>query len=105
LVDWESKLPATTFEVLQRYIPEFTAGKIRLPSAFHKIEEEKRLADYSKSLEEANVFLTKRIELLPDEVQKINAAQSRIQAVRLFDGMLRSYFSSIVWAEWKDSRE
>lgn len=101
LVEWEDKLPATTFELLPRYIPEFTAEKMRIPDDLRKIAAEKRLTDYSKSLDEAKAFLVKKIELLPEEIQKISAAQSRIQAVRLFDGMLRSYFSSIVWAEWE----
>lgn len=105
LVDWENKLPETTFEVLPRYIPEFTAEKMRIPDDLRKIAIEKRLTDYSKSLEEAKAFLDKKMEFLPDEIQRINSVNSRLQAVRLFDGMLRSYFSSIIWAEWKDTRE
>jgi hypothetical protein len=39
------------------------------------------------------------------ESQEINSANTRIQAIRLFDGMLRSFFASINWAEWESTRK
>jgi len=50
-------------------------------------------------------FLNSRIENIELEIQQITQIKSRLQAVKLFDGMLRSYFSSINWIEWENSRE
>ncbi|MBV5313008.1 MAG: hypothetical protein JZU47_06910 [Prolixibacteraceae bacterium] len=104
-VDWQYKLPENTFKILSQYIPDFNPGDIQIPGNIHFIAEEKTITNYSKTFSDFNAFLDKRIELIPMEIQKINATQTKLQAVRLFDGMLRSYFSSIGWAEWKNTRE
>jgi hypothetical protein len=62
-------------------------------------------ASYEQTLKEFSSFLDGRIKKVPEEVQKITSTGSRIQAFRLFDGMLRSYFNSITWAEWINNRE
>jgi len=104
-VDWQYKLPENTFKILSQYIPDFNPDDIQMPGNIHFIAEEKTITNYSKTFSDFNAFLDKRIELIPMEIQKINATQTKLQAVRLFDGMLRSYFSSIGWAEWKNTRE
>ena len=103
--DWQFHLPENTFLILPRYIPEMNADSIQIPENIHFIGEEKKVVDYPETLSNFNAFLDLRIAQIPDEIQKINTSQSRLQAVRLFDGMLRSYFSSINWAEWKNTRE
>jgi len=103
--DWQYHLPENTFTILIRYMPELNAETIQIPGNIHFIGEEKKVTDYSQTLSGFNAFLDQRIAQLPAEIQKINSTQSRLQAVRLFDGMLRSYFSSINWAEWKNTRE
>lgn len=104
-VDWQYKLPENTFKILPQYIPDFNPADIQIPGNIHFIAEEKTISNYPKTFSDFNAFLDKRIELIPTEIQKINATQTKLQAVRLFDGMLRSYFSSIGWAEWKNTRE
>ena len=104
-VDWQYKLPENTFVILSRYIPELTVEAIKLPGKIHTIAEQKTVADYTQTLNDFSAFLDHRIEQIPIELQKISSVQSRLQAVRLFDGMLRSYFSSVNWAEWKNTRE
>lgn len=104
-IDWQYHLPENTFTILTRYLPDLNAETIQIPGNINFIGEEKKVTDYSQTLKEFNSFLEQRIALVPDEIQKINSTQSRLQAVRLFDGMLRSYFSSIYWAEWKNTRE
>ncbi len=104
-VDWQYKLPENTFVILSRYLPDLTVETIKLPKKIHSIAEDKTIADYTQTLNDFGTFLDHRIEQIPVELQKISSTQSRIQAVRLFDGMLRSYFSSVNWAEWKNTRE
>lgn len=104
-VDWEKTLPENTFKVLGRYIPELTTELILMPENISKITDEKAIADYQQVINSLNTFLDQRIQQVPEETQKINSTQARLQAVKLFDGMLRSYISSIYWAEWKDTRE
>ena len=103
--DWQFHLPENTFKILPVYIPEMNADSIQIPANIHFIGEEKKVVDYPQTLSSFTAFLDQRIGQVPDEIQKINTTQSRLQAVRLFDGMLRSYFSSINWAEWKNTRE
>ncbi len=104
-VDWQYRLPENTFIILSRYIPDLSAEKIQMPSNIHFIAEEKTVANYPQTVDNLNAFPDRRMLQLPDEIQKIKTAQTRLQAVRLFDGMLRSYISSIYWAEWKNTRE
>lgn len=102
---WQNKLPENTFKVLQRHLPDLTADKVQMPGNIRSVAEEKTIANYTQTLGDFNAFLDQRIEQIPAEIQQITATLARLQAVRLFDGMLRSYFSSIAWAEWKDTRE
>lgn len=102
--EWLSKLPETTFKNLSDYIPEIKPENVRLPENLAGNASEKSISDYPKTLSDFIGFVDKRIEQVPNEIQLINSIHSRLQAVRLFDGMLRSYFSSITWAEWKSTR-
>jgi len=104
-VDWQYKLPENTFIILARFMPDLNVETIKIPGNIHFIAEEKTITNYSQTLNDFNLFLDQRIEQIPLELQKISSTQSRLQAVRLFDGMLRSYFSSVNWAEWKNTRE
>jgi hypothetical protein len=103
--DWQYHLPENTFKNIPRYMPEISSETIQIPGNLHFIGEEKTVTDYAQTSSNFNAFLDRRIGQVPVEIQKINSTQSRLQAVRLFDGMLRSYFSSINWAEWKNTRE
>jgi len=61
--------------------------------------------NYTQALKDFSAFLDLRILQVQDEIQSINSTKARLQVVKLFDGMLRSYVSSIYWAEWKNTRE
>ena len=102
--DWQKKVSPNTFIVLTRYMPQLDIKNVKIPDNIQSIAEEKTIPDYSQAVTELQTFLDARIEQVPDELQKINSIHTRIQAIRLFDGMLRSYFSSINWAEWKSTR-
>jgi len=103
--NWQAKLPDKTFEHLLQYIPDLKIDSIRIPKKFELIQKEKDLADYSQTLKDFNAFIDQRIKMITVETQEINSANSRIQAIRLFDGMLRSFFASINWAEWESTRK
>jgi hypothetical protein len=103
--DWQSKLPENTFNLLLNYIPDIHTDSIVSPEKLDLIAKEKVISDYPSALNEFNAFIDQRIKKLPVETQNINSVNTRIQAVRLFDGMLRSFFASIDWAEWVNTRE
>jgi hypothetical protein len=103
--DWQNKLPENNFKILGRYIPDLKEDAIRLPETVYPISKQREVPNYLQTVSEMNAFLDQRIPQVPDETQKIGSTQSRLQAVRLFDGMLRSYLSSIYWSEWKDTRQ
>jgi len=102
---WQNKLPENIFQHLLLYIPEINVENMQLPKTLYSVAQQKAVPDYSQTVADFNAFLDQRIQQVPDEIQKISSTHSRLQAVRLFDGMLRSYFSSISWAEWKNTRE
>jgi hypothetical protein len=104
-LDWQNKLPENTFKIIPLYIPDIKSEDIGLPATIFKAAKEKSIADYAQLLSDFNAFLDKRTEQAPLETQKINSTQARLQTVRLFDNMLRSYYSSITWAEWQNTRE
>jgi hypothetical protein len=103
--DWQSKLPENSFGLLNKYIPEIHTDSIAIPEKIALFSKNKNDGDYEKTLKDFSSFLDTRLQKVPGEVQKIASTGSRIQAFRLFDGMLRSYFNSITWAEWVNNRE
>ena len=103
--DWQNKLPESTFKILARYMPGLNAETIRLPESFSAIAKQKSVDNYPQALTELTAFVDQRQAKVPEEIQLITSTQGRLQAVRLFDGMLRSYMSSIYWGEWKDTRQ
>ena len=104
-VDWQQKMPENTIKVLTRYLPDLKADEFQMSENIRSIATEKKIIDYPQTLNNLNTFIDQRIEQLPNETQQISSTNSRLQAVKLFDGMLRSYISSIYWAEWKNTRE
>ncbi len=102
---WQQKLPENSFNILTSYLPDLKAENIEMPANMLTIAKEKTVSNYLQTIIELNTFLDQRIQQVPDEIQQISSTQTRLQAVKLFDGMLRSYVSSIYWAEWKNTRE
>lgn len=102
---WESNLPDKTFDHLLQYIPDVNIDSLRISENLKTIKKEKDITNYSQTLFDFKTFITHRSKNISDENQNLNSVNTRIQAVRLFDGMLRSYFASITWAEWKSTRE
>ncbi|HCY42800.1 MAG TPA: hypothetical protein DHV48_15870 [Prolixibacteraceae bacterium] len=103
-LNWQNSLPENTFSEFSRYIPELVSENILMPVNIRRVAEVKSVANYAQTISDLNTFLDQRILQIPEEIQKINAANTRLQTVKLFDGMLRGYFSSINWAEWKSTR-
>lgn len=103
-LNWQNSLPENTFSEFSRYIPELDSENILMPVNIRTVAEVKSVTNYSQTISDLNTFLDQRILQIPEEIQKINAANTRLQTVKLFDGMLRGYFSSINWAEWKSTR-
>jgi hypothetical protein len=101
---WLAKIPESNFRNLADYIPEINTENIRTPENLGTVASANSISDYPKTLSDFAAFIDRRIEQVASENQLINSIHSRLQAVRLFDGMLRSYFSSITWAEWKSTR-
>ena len=103
-LDWQYSLPDNWMVVMGLYIPQLNTDNVIVPATLQSILDENIAAD-SKSVDQMKAFLNSRIENIELEIQQITQIKSRLQAVKLFDGMLRSYFSSINWIEWENSRE
>lgn len=102
--DSQNQLPENTFQTLLKFIPDLKVDDIQIPDNLKISAKDKSNVDYAKTMQTFGAFLDKRIQLTQDEIQKINSAYSRLQAITLFDQMLRSYFSSITWASWESTR-
>jgi len=85
-------------------MPRLKQDEIKLPDNLNFTPQGKSMDNYPQAISDFNAFLDKRIQQIPDEIDKINAIHTQLQAIRLFDQMLRSYFSSVNWAEWKSTR-
>lgn len=103
-IDWQNKLPKNACEILPLFMPDLHPDSVKIPARLQSIAEEKSVADYTQTVADVNAFLDQRIRQVPNQIQQINSIQSRLQAIRLFDQILRSYFSSIMWAQWKSTR-
>lgn len=103
--DWFAKLPESSLMNLADYLPGIKMNDVRLPQNLSAVVSSKTVNDYAQSLGSFKTFLEKRGTDIANETQLISSVQSRIQAIRVLDGMLRSYFSSINWAEWQNTRE
>lgn len=103
--DWFSKLPVQTSELLNKYAPDIHVDSITVPQQITRFQKDQSNQEYQNVLNGYKIFLDNRISKTTDESQKINNINNRMQAIRLFDGMLRSYFNSISWAEWINTRE
>jgi len=102
--DWYTKLPEAEIINLKDYISEIKPDSVRLMNDLASVATSKTISDYTQTLNDFKAFLKRRTRQVANETQQVNSVQSRLPAVRLFDGMLRSYFSSIVWAEWESTR-
>ena len=103
--DWQAKLPENSIGLINKYIPDIHTDSIAAPEKIQGFTKTANDGDYAQTLKDFNGFLDNRIKQAPVEIQKITSSSSKIQAFRLFDGMLRSYFNSISWAEWINTRE
>ncbi len=103
--NWLKQLPQNTSRLLPVCVPGLKMDSIQIPATVGLTNGGKDITEYSKALNELNAFVNQRIERIPNEIQMISSTQNKLQAIRLFDNMLRSYFSSINWAEWKNTRE
>lgn len=103
-IDWQNKLPKNAFQIMPLFMPRLKQDEIKLPDNLNFTPQGKSMDNYPQAISDFNAFLDKRIQQIPDEIDKINAIHTQLQAIRLFDQMLRSYFSSINWAEWKSTR-
>ncbi len=103
--DWFSKLPLGTSDLLNKYTPGIQMDSINIPQQITRFQKDQSNQEYQNVLNKYKIFLDNRIGKTITENQTINNANNRMQAIRLFDGMLRSYFNSISWAEWINTRE
>lgn len=104
-MDWQFNLPDGWMIVLNTYIPALNVERVLVPLPFQAIAEKSDRIVTASEAENVNVYFRTRAEEIVSEIQQIAQARNKLQAVKLFDGMLRSYISSINWAEWENTRE
>ncbi|MGQ7869728.1 hypothetical protein [Sunxiuqinia sp. sy24] len=104
-ISWEEALPGNAEALLQYYANDFNweNTNIRTFLAFNPAEE--RINNIEQSLVDFQRFLDNRAENIEAEKQKIQYALTRLQAVRIFDGMLMGFFSSLNFARWQNTRK
>jgi hypothetical protein len=103
--NWRKQISQDAPDIFNRYLPEINQDEIQLPGNLYYIGEEKYKGDFDKNMIDFKTFITKRNDQYPEEIAKINNLYTRLQAVKLFDGMLRSYFASATWYQWQNNRQ
>lgn len=103
-LDWQYSLPENWLLIFATYLPQINTEQIILPSAIESVLRDKEQIN-ENTCQLLQSFLKLRLENISIEKQQIAHLRTKIQAVKLFDGMLRSYISSINWANWENTRE
>ena len=101
---WENALPNQAESLLQDYAKDFNWENTSIRSFLAFNPNEERINNLEQSQADFHRFLENRQENIEAEKQKINYALTRLQAVRIFDGMLMGFFSSLNFARWENTR-
>lgn len=104
-IKWQKNLPTTAEPLIQTYTQNLDWNKVNLLAYFSFNPDEDRINHVDQAQADFQQFLNERQSAINEEKQKINYALTRLQAVRIFDGMLKGYFSSINFAQWKNIRK
>ncbi|HKJ40526.1 MAG TPA: hypothetical protein VKA27_00480, partial [Sunxiuqinia sp.] len=97
-LEWQENLPSDAESLLHQYAKEIKWQDIRINTYLSFNPEEERINNKLQVEDDLHRFLDNRSANMAFEKQKISYALTRIQAVRIFDGMLRGFFSSINFA-------
>ena len=103
-LQWQDDLPNSAESLLLQYAKDIKWQDVRINNFLSFNPEEERINNVMQVQEDLHRFLDNRIANIPFEKQKISYALTRLQAVRIFDGMLRGFFSSINFAHWENTR-
>lgn len=103
-INWQNELPESWIQVFNTYLPDLSPEVIMMTPSLSRYAEEGKIPQMNPCLAQLGEFYQQRSENIPIESQRITQVKNRLQAVKLFDGMLRSYISSINWAGWENSR-
>ena len=102
-LDWQYTLPDNWLVVMGIYLPQISTENIMIPSGLQSLVETNQ--NNPSSGDQMKAFFNQRVQNIELETQQISQLKNKLQAVKLFHGMLRSYISSINWAEWENSRD
>lgn len=102
---WQEDLPGNAENLLHDYAKEINWQNVRINSYLPFNPDEERINNLSQVQQDLHRFLDNRKESIGMEKQKISYALTRLQAVRIFDGMLMGFFSSINFAHWENTRQ
>jgi hypothetical protein len=103
--NWENTLPSQAESLLQDYAKDFNWENTSIRSFLAFNPSGERINNLEQSQADFRRFLENRQENIELEKQKINYALTRLQAVRIFDGMLMGFFSSLNFARWENQRK
>jgi hypothetical protein len=105
IIKWQESLPTNAEALLTTYTKDIDWTDIMIQSALSFNPEKDRINNPDLAITDFKEFLSRRTQQVQTEKKKINYASTRLQAVKIFDGMLLGYFSSINFAKWENTRE
>ncbi|WP_321286658.1 hypothetical protein [uncultured Sunxiuqinia sp.] len=105
LIKWQESLPSNAESLLNTYTKDIDWTDVIVQSALSFDPEKDRINKLDLAMNDFKEFLSRRTQQIQVEKKKINYASTRLQAVKIFDGMLLGYFSSINFAKWENTRE
>ena len=103
-LSWQNSLPHNAESLLHKYVDDIDWQQVTINSYLSFNPEEERINNVDQCLGDIGKYLENREQQIESEKQRINYALTRLQAVRIFDGMLKGYFSAIKFAKWENTR-
>jgi hypothetical protein len=103
--EWQQSLPTNTEVLLSKYVKDLDWQNIVITGYLSFDPDEGLIKNLKQCQADLHRFFGNRMENIASEKQKLAYAHTRLQAVKIFDGMLMGLFSSINFATWENQRE
>lgn len=104
-IKWQETLPVNSESLLETYASDVDWHNIKIQNFLSYNPQEERINNIEQVVTDFQTFLKSRTQNIPFEKQKINYALTRLNAVKIFDGMLMGLFSSVNFANWENTRK
>ncbi|MGQ8335714.1 hypothetical protein ACUNWD_04130 [Sunxiuqinia sp. A32] len=102
--EWQKELPLNAEALFNSYSQGLDWHEITIQSYLSFNPDEERINNLDKCIEDLHRYFDDRERNISKEQYMFNYTLTRMQAVKIFDGMLMGFFSTINFAKWENTR-